>query len=107
MEWNVFVYDVNKRRIVACNIFNHSRFKDDMQKLINSDVNDDEFKFKVRDLLMYYFRSRCEYEVMISDWIDEKYKMKIDVCDQVMMNFDKFVNYLLFEYKYAKESTNE
>lgn len=32
MEWNVYYYNMNSHKIVPFNIFNHSRFREDIQK---------------------------------------------------------------------------
>lgn len=55
-----------------------------------------EFKEKLRKELMYWFWSKCEYEVVISPWVGrnkEEAEVKIDIHDQVMLNFDRFVDY--------------
>ena len=45
---------------------------------------------------MYYFWGRSEYEVVIYPWCGggEKESKKIDVYTQIMMNWDKFVEYV-------------
>lgn len=42
---------------------------------------------------MYYFWSKCEYEIILSPWTGRADDIKIDVYDQIMMNFDSFVDY--------------
>lgn len=44
---------------------------------------------------MYYFWSKCEWEVLVTPWISprESEKKKIDVCWQIMNNWDVFVDY--------------
>lgn len=45
---------------------------------------------------MYWFWSKCEYEIVISPWVGrnkEEAEVKIDIHDQVMLNFDRFVDY--------------
>lgn len=44
---------------------------------------------------MYYFWSKCEWEIIISGWPprDDFNDAKIDVYDQVKLNWDKFVDY--------------
>ena len=45
---------------------------------------------------MYYFWSKCEYEIIITCWPKwDKFKEeKIDVYSQLNLNWDKFVNYI-------------
>ena len=44
----------------------------------------------------YCFWSKCEWEVQISPWISsrENEETKIDVCWQVMNNWDVFLDYV-------------
>ena len=39
----------------------------------------------------YMYWSKCEWEMILSDWPCEKNRQKIDVYEQIMMNFDLFV----------------
>jgi len=43
--------------------------------------------------LMYYMWSKCEYEIILSPWTGRADDIKIDVYDQIMMNFNSFVDY--------------
>ena len=53
---------------------------------------------------MYYFWSKCEWEIILSDWppSDTFCKEKIDVFDQVMLNWDIFVDYIWNNRQYIK-----
>lgn len=128
LVWNVFVEDINARKIEVYNIFDHYRFMEDLVD-IKKRIGKDEgffpqFAAEVKTSLMYYFWSKCEWEVVITSWppyvdgkevdrlYDEKTNMlidygrfvrtdvrletreKIDVFDQVMMNWDQFIDYL-------------
>lgn len=44
---------------------------------------------------MYYFWAKCEWEVLVAPWISplESEKKKVDVCWQIMNNWDVFVDY--------------
>ena len=46
-------------------------------------------------LLLYYFWAKSEWEIIISAWIraDVTKPIKIDVFDQVMMNWEQFCKY--------------
>lgn len=50
---------------------------------------------------MYYFWSKCEWEIILSDFppSDRFKKKKVDVYEQVMLNWDKFINYLWKYYE--------
>lgn len=44
---------------------------------------------------MYYFWSKCEWEVLISPWVggNDDEEIKVDVAWQIMNNWDVFVDY--------------
>ena len=43
---------------------------------------------------MYWFWSKCEHEIIISSWpYTDKAAAKIDIYQQVMMNWDIFLEY--------------
>ena len=114
----------NKKSIEKFNIFDHGRFFEDVKKALKENQNKEEFAKEIRKCLIYYFWSKCEYEVVITSWVPritkdeldrlnedfkksvdngyEPYSLcvspevrkKIDIYDQVMLNFDKFVDYI-------------
>lgn len=126
LEWNVYKKDFNKPEIEVFNIFNHSRFYEDLCKC--NKENYEEFKKEVKSRLMYYFWSRSEYEVVITSfppYIDKKEienltktnnkihvavnldtGKKISIFDQIMINQDKFVDYLWNNKKLLKKNKN-
>lgn len=129
MKWNVYYNNVNKRTIEKWNIFNHGRFAEDVEKLLEEDVTKEEFAKELKHKLRYYFWSKCEYETIITSWpcyidqtelnrlnadyeesaakyghypyrlsVDLEVGEKIDVADQVAMNWNIFVDYV-WSYK--------
>ena len=99
--WNVYNEDFNARKIVVFNIFDHYRFVKDCAKELKKAKDDREAGEKIfKSNLMYFFWSKCEYEVVITPWINPKkskeYDRKIDVYEQVMNNWHVF-----FEYAWA------
>lgn len=96
MEWNVFYHDVNKKQIVTFNIFNHYSFNKSVEKRLKECDDKEEFANGLKSDLMYYFWSKCEYEVIISPWVGSKdtKDIKIDIYRQVMMNWDIFLEYV-------------
>lgn len=97
MKWNVFYYNINKKKIEIFNIFEHGSFISYVKKAIKESKNKDEFAKQLRSELMYYFWSKAEWEIVISPWVGgdrKKDSIKIDVYDQVMNNFEAFVNYV-------------
>ena len=125
MVWNVYREDFNHGAIVKYNIFDHSGFAQDVNKLLKEDITKDEFAEQLKRFLMYWFRCKSEHEVVITSWpvyIDkteldrlntefDKYNNKwgynpyninvspdigkrVSIYDQVLMNWDQFVNYV-------------
>lgn len=101
IKWNVFIEDFNRREIRVFNIFNHDGFKKDCDKAWEDNCNDSEngfsnFSKNVRNSLLFYFWSKCEYEVLLFGFpYNDKFKAKkIDVFEQVTINWDQFINYL-------------
>ena len=98
LEWNVFVHDVNKRKIKVFNIFNHKRYKQEIVELLNhrDDYTLEEFKEKVKSSTMYYYWCKCEWEILIAPWVGDfdKEFVKIDVYKQLEMNWNHYIKYL-------------
>lgn len=97
LEWNVYYEDFNGKKIVPFNIFHHTRFNEDVKKSFKKNKNDFEtFKKETKSNLMYYYWSKCEWEIILSAWINSGRvpEVKVDVYDQVMLNFDLFAKYV-------------
>ena len=95
VEWYVFREDVNNKQIVNYNIFEHVSFVMDCAKYIKKHKNEYfTLETKVRRTLQYYFWSKCEMEVIISDWPPSgKIERKVDIYEQVRLNWDVFYQY--------------
>lgn len=100
LSWYVYRQDLNSGKIAPWDIFEHGRFRQDIIELLiakrlNENMDKVDFAKDVKSDLMYYFWSKAEYEIILKNWIGKDCEIKIDVYDQVMLNFDKFVDYLL------------
>lgn len=107
-EWYVFINDdFNGKGIGKFNVFNSVKFRKgllDIKKKLKKGVELD-IKQEIKNELMYCFWSKSEYEVLIgplfnrgiSEW------QKVDVYDQVMLNFDKFADYVISVLPKLKE----
>lgn len=96
MEWNVYYHDINKQEIITINIFNHGGFNEEIQNHLLKCKDKSSFTEEVRRSLFYYFGSKSEYEIIISPWCgggNTKDK-KIDIYSQVMINFQRFIDYV-------------
>ena len=99
MKWNVFYYNINKKKIETFNIFEHSSFNKYIQQAKKLKTKE-EFSEQLKSELLYYFWSKAEWEVIITPWVGgdrEKCAVKIDVYEQVMSNWDVFVDYVWSE----------
>ena len=120
LEWNVFRHEFNTKEIVKYNVFDHPGFMNDVLKIRK---DKETFADQLRREAQYYFWSKCEHEVVIASWPvyiskdeytritkeltsvenrDKAFRVvnicptvgsKIDVYEQLMLNWDKFVEY--------------
>lgn len=95
MEWNVIVHNINRDCIETFNVFDHYGFVRDIASMVRKRMNHEKFAEELRRSLMYYFWSKCEWEVLISPWCGSvsKKPMKVDVYWQIMNNWDVFLDY--------------
>jgi len=98
LEWNVLYDDFNAKKITTYNIFDHGYFLEDCKFIASKNIEKrEEFAEEIRKLLSYYFWSKCEWEIIVSEWPPSKRNVekKISVYDQIMINWDRFIDYLL------------
>ena len=93
IEWYVYYYDVNRKKINTYNIFEHSSFKKEFSVLLKCDLTKEVFSDQLKHILQYYFWGKCEWEIVLNNDNGTNSDRKIDVYEQVMLNWDKFVDY--------------
>lgn len=94
IEWYVYYHDSNHNKIDTYNIFEHDSFKKEFNALLKCDLTKEVFADQLKHILMYYFWSKCQWETVLKPWVgDMNIGKKIDVYDQVILNWDKFVDY--------------
>lgn len=101
LQWYVYRQDLNSGAIEPWNIFSHGRFREDvlqnMKRFLPLPVQScdrHDFVEHVHRDLMYYFWSKAEYEIVLKNWMGRDVEKKIDVYDQVMLNWPQFIAYL-------------
>lgn len=97
LEWFVYYGDFNSREIRVHNVFNHGYFLERCKKAATTYREDREaFLEEIRSALMYCYWSKCEWEVVVSHWPQHASMkdLKIDVYDQVRLNWDVFSDYV-------------
>lgn len=97
LQWNVFYHRFGSDELEAFNLFNHSGFVNDVREATRKYPEKEMFLEEVRKSLMYYFWSKCEYEVLICPWPfhhERDRAKKIDVYWQVLLNWNVFSEYV-------------
>ena len=108
LVWNVIYYDRHLDRIGIFNIFDHREFLDEVQKSLKNCDAIDSFADKLCHSLLYYFRYKYEWEIVIRPWSggrDTK-EIKVDVYWQVLNNWDRFLEYV-WSTKSNKDKANQ
>ena len=105
LEWNVYWEDFNNKQIVVRNVFalSHSfitYLKEDVKKFKRKE----DFIEQLQKDLRYCYWCKSEYEVIITSWPSkEECDKKIDVYKQIMINWDKFAEYVWENRKLIKK----
>lgn len=99
LHWYVYVEDWNAKEIRKYDVFGGGYLEDELIK-IRKKIGDnrEEFVEQLRRELMYHYWSKCEWEVIMTSWPPDttgRFKdKKIDVYDQIQMNWDVFADYV-------------
>ena len=104
MKWNVIRFDFNKKNFVTYNILS-KRFIEEINNETKDIKNKKDFSDRLKLICMSIFWKRTEWEIIIKEWCggDNPKEMKVDVFDQLFLNWDRFVDYLWDNLKKEKE----
>ena len=92
----VINYDFNSKEFVKYNVMPYlMRSYDEVKRRKDKPTTFDEFKEFVRDKSLYMYWSRCQYEIILSDWPPSGKEKKIDVHWQLMNNWDLVTEVLM------------
>lgn len=97
MEWYVLNFSYAEGKVQKFNIFRSVRFKEGVDKLLHNFVTMDKFTEDLRNLLVYCFWCKREYEISAGDLHCQnldKY-IRVDVYDQIIPNLDILANYII------------
>lgn len=86
MEYNVIYFNFNSKKMEQYNIMPH--LLSEFNKLENKPKAFDEFKDFILKKSFHQWWSRCEYEIILSDWPSQTIKEKWDIYKQIEMNID-------------------
>ena len=108
LVWNVYYHNIKKDKIEPYNIFQHGSFSKYLYKLKTEYLKKDNFRFEefmeqVKKELVHYYRSKSEWEIVVSAWAGGKAEEKIDIYDQILNNWEAFKEYLYNNYKLIKK----
>lgn len=99
MEWLVYWFDPNKGEIVRRNVFNLSAtFNKELATIAKNMQADKTLSYKdvekeILSAVMYSFWCKAEHEIFLVPWGGSGKPLKIDVCDQLRLNWKAFVDY--------------
>lgn len=96
MKFNVICYDFNAGKMEEYDIIPYldSCYKE----AENKPQTFYQFKEFIKNKSMYMWWSRCQYEIILSDWPNNKIREKWDIHRQVIMNID-LITKLFMEYE--------
>lgn len=97
MQWNAIYYNANKRKIETYNIFEHRTFLKYVKKDAEQCADKEEFAQALKSELRFYFWAKAEWEIFVAPWVGgdrEKEGTCIDPYDQIINNWDIFVDYV-------------
>ena len=103
LEWNVFLYDGcrSKAEPRKFNIFDNINFRERVEELLATpELTREEIEEEVRAAARWQFWSRCQYEFILLSWPtgEKETGYKMDVFEQLEMNWDRFIDYIWIYY---------
>lgn len=96
LEWYAFYQETNESKLKYANVL-YDRLIERVKKLIRKNADYDEIKKEIDICLMSRYWSRCEYEVIVSNWTGKDFEQKIDVYWQLQPNLDRITEYVIKE----------
>lgn len=91
-HWNVWVWDINHDDLKSYDVGEYFVTAYKAIKKAKRPVTRDEVNDFLRKEASYNFWSKCEYELIIHAWPKFKNTCKVDVYDQLQLNWDLFVD---------------
>lgn len=69
LEWYVYRENWNRRKIEVFNIFERSRFYEDVKKALKNFDSKEDFAEEVKKSLMWCYWCKSEHEIIITTWV--------------------------------------
>lgn len=95
----VINYNVNRHAFEPYNIMPHLMREYSREHKKSKDIDFESAKKFILSTSKYVWWSRCEYEIVLSDWPTQKYSEKWDVHEQIEMNIDAITNIFIENIK--------
>ena len=92
-QFNVIIEDINSRKFIPYDVIPYLVQCYYEEKDRPGTI--EEFKVFIERHSKYQWWSRCEYEIILSDWPSQCQQKKIDVHYQVMTNLDAVTKVLM------------
>lgn len=89
-EYNVYYHEINGDKIKTFNVLRENGYVMDCIRGYKKNMSRKEFNKELNADCMSMYWCRCEYEVIISAWAGGDAEKKIDVYQQLKMNWDIF-----------------
>lgn len=96
MKWNCFAWNFNTDKLYWFNVLNDDLLKDiEATYKAKRTTNRADFSEVVKRWAMWHYWSKCEWEVIITDWPKYNNEYKMDVFEQLEANWEIFTDYLI------------
>lgn len=108
MEWLVYYWNFNNKKLTSYNILTDNLILEIEQKIENKDIcNRQELKEFLDNKFKYDYWSRAEWEIIVGDLYDHACQ-KVDVYEQIRPNLDTITDYLILKMniKFKKRFEN-
>ena len=94
--WNVicFVCNSNYSGVQKYNIFDDETFCHCIVEILGSEINREEFEKKLDLECFYCFESKIEWEIFVKDGTTSFGYRKVDVYNQLKLNWEVFCDYV-------------
>ncbi len=92
-SFNVIIYDINRKVFEPYDVIPY--LVRQYQKERTKPTTVEEFKAFVERWSKYQWWSRCEYEIILSDWPSQRHEEKWDIYQQIMLNLETIAEILM------------
>lgn len=89
-DYNVYYHEINGDKIKTLNILRENGYVMDCIRGYKKNMSKEEFDKKLNADCKYMYWCRCEYEVVVAAWAGGYAVKKIDIYEQLKMNWSIF-----------------